>query len=690
MAMDWRFSKSAYTDCDLDFTEDCNLDNIPITPVQVKDQPSVHPVLPTSTHQASEIPLTAEDSPGSDEDDDDSNAAGEPDLPPGFSGPWETAMENPFTFNAWTPLLDYVETENHLLAGRKAYDSFLIHFPYCYGYWKKYADLEHRFNNVAVAEEVYKRALRSIPLSVDLWISYIVYLNNNMDMKLPESIEKLRGVFKSAVAAAGLDFRSDKLWNMYTEWEIAQGNFKGARAIYDHVLTIPTQLYRRHHERFKELVFNHSPREILTEEELHWICSKIKNEGESDQIATEDSPSGEDLELLDTDTDMQEKVKEQILMIRQQLFLLNEAEVTKRWTFEDAITRPYFHATPLDRAQLQSWRKYLDFEISQGQHERIVTLYERCLVACSLYEEFWLAYTRYMEPYSVDAARCIFQRACRIHLPLKPALNLQWAAFEEKHGDQDASRTIMCDLEKLIPGLAIIRLRRVSLERRAGNLDEAERLLEEAVRISSGTELAAFYSVKLARLLLKLKRNTEKARKVLAEALDKEPDNPRLHLCLLEVEVSRDVTQAETEADTIQCVERALKSGLDDNVKKILSQRRLEFLEDHGSSVASLLNAYDEHQKLLKQEEDLKSQSENGNNEEEEEKKPICSSERPTLLPTPPYPPNVPLLRGHIAQPYRPVTAPLYRPQSPFVYGPWYQTFGAFNAWNFNRFFQPH
>ena len=25
---------------------------------------------------------------------------------------------------------------------RKAYDAFLSHYPYCYGYWKKYADLE--------------------------------------------------------------------------------------------------------------------------------------------------------------------------------------------------------------------------------------------------------------------------------------------------------------------------------------------------------------------------------------------------------------------------------------------------------------------------------------------------------------------------------------------------------------------
>ena len=25
---------------------------------------------------------------------------------------------------------------------RKAFDAFFVHYPYCYGYWKKYADLE--------------------------------------------------------------------------------------------------------------------------------------------------------------------------------------------------------------------------------------------------------------------------------------------------------------------------------------------------------------------------------------------------------------------------------------------------------------------------------------------------------------------------------------------------------------------
>ena len=40
------------------------------------------------------------------------------------------------------------------MAARKAFDKFVIHYPYCYGYWKKYADLEKRHDNIKQSDEV--------------------------------------------------------------------------------------------------------------------------------------------------------------------------------------------------------------------------------------------------------------------------------------------------------------------------------------------------------------------------------------------------------------------------------------------------------------------------------------------------------------------------------------------------------
>ena len=45
---------------------------------------------------------------------------------------------------------------------------------------------------------------------------------------------------------------------------------------------------------------------------------------------------------------------------------------------------------PLEKGQLKNWKEYLDFEIENGSHERVMVLFERCMIACALYEEFWL------------------------------------------------------------------------------------------------------------------------------------------------------------------------------------------------------------------------------------------------------------------------------------------------------------
>ena len=39
---------------------------------------------------------------------------------------------------------------------------------------------------------------------------------------------------------------------------------------------------------------------------------------------------------------------------------------------------------------MRNWREYLDFEIAEGNQRRILILFERCMVACALYEDFWI------------------------------------------------------------------------------------------------------------------------------------------------------------------------------------------------------------------------------------------------------------------------------------------------------------
>ncbi|KAM8793749.1 pre-mRNA-processing factor 39-like [Eudromia elegans] len=589
------------------------------------------------------------------------------------------AREAAEDFGAWTDLLHYVEQENHIFAARKAFDAFFSRYPYCYGYWKKYADMERRCDFPREAEQVFERGLQSIPLSMDLWIHYISFLRSTLDTTLPESVHKIRSVFEAAVAAAGMDFRSDKLWELYVEWEREQGELRAVTGIYDRLLSMPTQLYSHHWEKFKEHVLQNSPRDILSPEELLWLRSKLAAEPLPTDPEPEaaEAPPGEEPppaaeaaseEAVDAQDDLdQDKIRELVISMRQQIHAQNEAEVGKRWNFEEGIKRPYFHVKPLERAQLRNWRDYLDYEMAAGSHERAIVLFERCVIACALYEEFWVKYTRYLERHTVAGARSVFQRACGYHLPRKPNIHLLWAAFEERQGNADEARRILAAFEEAVPGLAMVRLRRVGLERRQGRPAAAEALLREAAR--AAPPLASFYAVKLARHLLKGQRSLPRARAVLLEALDRDPDNARLHANLLELELSADVRQ--NEGNAVSCFERALRSGLPAEAKLLFSQRRLEFLEDFGSSIRSLLAAYEEHQKFLKQHAGRKRPPENGNAEEPEEKRP--------------RPDEAGGLHG-------PESLPMAEDAAGAAYGYWYQqNYGAYSyqaPWGYGHYWQ--
>lgn len=65
--------------------------------------------------------------------------------------------------------------------------------------------------------------------------------------------------------------------------------------------------------------------------------------------------------------------------------------------FEAGIQRPYFHVKELDISQLENWHEYLNFVDMHGDFDWAVKLYERCLIPCANYPEFWMRYVDFME-----------------------------------------------------------------------------------------------------------------------------------------------------------------------------------------------------------------------------------------------------------------------------------------------------
>ncbi|XP_054647852.1 pre-mRNA-processing factor 39 isoform X2 [Dunckerocampus dactyliophorus] len=656
-------------------------------------------------------------------------------MPADFERLWEAAHDSPHDFASWTDLLQYCEQEGHHVASRRALVAFLARYPLCYGYWKKFADLERRAGNNDKAAEVCVQGLHSIPLSVDLWIHYINLLLGTLDMNLIESPKRIRSVFEDAVVAAGLDFHSDRLWDLYVEWEKEQGNVGNATAVLDRVLKVPTQLYNTHYEKFKAHLSSHEPKEVLSLEEYEEVrafCRESQKVERAEQAKEkeEERPPGEEEPATPEGTDSEElmqRIREQVLLRRDKVYQENEDEVRKRWNFEDAIKRPYFHVRLLDHAQLRGWHSYLDWELAQlntdtqankdanesdtdvkdatedtaqprqetqetagaRDDHRVRVLFERCLIACALYEEFWTRYIQYLEPLSVDEARAVYKRACEIHLPSRPNIHMQRATFEEKHGDLAEARRVLEALEKNTPGLAVVRLRRAALERRAGQLERSEALLQEAVAQSKEKPtLHAFYSIKLARLLLKLGRNPSRARSVLQEALEISPDNDKLHLNLFELELEGEPLSS---AKAVQeCVTRALAAPLASHTKLRFSQRGLQFAEEYSDSIKSVMSVYEEHQKLLKELGGTKREAENGDEDPEKKSKDDDGSAADASAQAPD------------ATTHTPITTPPPQAMSTDTsgqagygaYSNWYQqqqycSYGYQNAWNYNQGYYP-
>ena len=159
-------------------------------------------------------------------------------------------------------------------------------------------------------------------------------------------------------------------------------------------------------------------------------------------------------------------------------------ELNKRWQYEQKITRPYFHTMELTHAQLDGWRTYLEFEEREGHYDKIVYLYERCVVACALYEEFWLRYARWMSGQGVnhkEDVRVIYQRAANFVPISRPKVRLEWAYYEESRRQIEKADSIHSDVLVKLPGCIEVIISWANFKRRQHGVDEACQLYKNYI-----------------------------------------------------------------------------------------------------------------------------------------------------------------------------------------------------------------
>lgn len=514
---------------------------------------------------------------------------------------WQAVKDDPSDFAGWTYLLQFVDQENNAENAREAYDKFLELYPYCYGYWRKFADFEKRNNNKEKCEVVFQRGLNAIPLSVDLWIHYMTYLKTQH----ADDVDLIRSKFEKGLEMCGLEYRSDRLWDHYIKWEIEQNKLINAFNIYNRLLATQTLGYLQHFENFKEFVNKNAPDKILNAKEYlelrQQVAERIRLIGNGELLTDDSAPPGEEENTFLSDVSEKELalLKETIIESKQKINKETAKEIAKRQAFEEGIKRPYFHVKPLEKCQIENWKNYIALEKEAGDHQRIVVLYERCLIPCALYEDFWLSYLDYLESLDFDVSDLLtsfYLRACLVHHRKSPELHLKWSAFEESKGNLDKAAEILKNLDDTVPHMLQIIYRRINLEKRRDQFDKVCELYEHYINTSHTKFLTSNIAIKYARFLWKCASKIDKAIELITEIVNKDKDNmqdnARLLLQLIELKMS---VKPLNEKSVIQIFDEILSMSSVNLEQKILfSQRKLEFIEDYTCDYTSLRKATNE------------------------------------------------------------------------------------------------
>ncbi|KAJ4894188.1 Tetratricopeptide repeat (TPR)-like superfamily protein [Raphanus sativus] len=86
--------------------------------------------------------------------------------------------------------------------------------------------------------------------------------------------------------------------------------------------------------------------------------------------------------------------------------------------------------------QSGNWHKYLNFLESDGDFDKVFHLYERCVVACANYPEYWIRYALCMKARGrMDIAKHVLARATNVYVKRQPKIHLFAAEFNEQNED---------------------------------------------------------------------------------------------------------------------------------------------------------------------------------------------------------------------------------------------------------------
>eukprot|EP00250_Pteridium_aquilinum_P020126 c24712_g1_i4 orf=1655-3397(+) len=401
------------------------------------------------------------------------------------------------------------------------------------------------------------------------------------------------------------------LWDKYLEFEVSLNEINRISQIYTRIIQLPIQQLDRYYHSYKHFIALHTLTELQSDEERAATSASV-----SATTASTAADAAPETELVPTESVVSEegnfgesttasKIEGSVKpdqwseenelikfnLVRDELYKAAKEQDSRIAEYESAIRRPYFHVKPLDDAQLANWHRYLDAMEKEGDFAKVVKLYERCLIACANYPEYWIRYVLHMDSegsmeYAVDA----LTRASQIFVKRRPEIHLFAARFKEEHGDIEGARFEYEFLNSsLAPGLLESIVKAANFEHRQGNPEGACAVFTSAIEYEKSKEESRslpFLFIQYARFLDQVLLNTEKARGVYADALAFLPLSKALWEALIHFEAYRsgpkEIDRLESLIEEATAAPRPDVPGLSAIDREEISSIYLEFVDLFG------------------------------------------------------------------------------------------------------------
>ncbi|KAF3449858.1 hypothetical protein FNV43_RR05937 [Rhamnella rubrinervis] len=507
-------------------------------------------------------------------------------------------------FDEWTSLIAEVEKiyPDDIEKICLVYDSFLSKFPLCHGYWRKYAYHKARLCTVDKVVEIFERAVQSATYCVGVWVDYF-----NFSMSTFEDPSDIRRLFKRGMSFVGKDYLCHTLWDKYIEFELSQQQWRSLAHIYIEALRFPTKKLHRYFDSFKRLA-------MLWEEEMGCRGTSavdFLSEPLTDEVHKcyqDDQISCVIKDLLEPSSGLGvSKALQKYLSIGERLYQEAHQLNEKIGSFETKIRRSYFHVKPLDADQLENWHQYLNFVEMQGDFDWTVKLYERCLIPCANYPEFWIRYVEFMESKGGrEIANYALDRATQTFLKRVAVIHLFTARFKEHKGDVLGAREafLHCETESdsnIVENITAM----ANMERRLGNFMEASKIYEEAIEMAAMKKklhiLPVLY-IRFSRLKYMITSSADVARDVLIDGIKHLPHCKLLLEELVNFAMIHGGKQHISVVDTIIAnavsPESDVSQGLNVKDAEDVSRLYLEFVNLCGT-IDEVRNAWNRHIQLF-------------------------------------------------------------------------------------------